>query len=134
MRPDECASIRSMARCVFPVLVGPSTAVTPAPRARKSRSAGGENEIGIKRPALTPPPFPARAPGRWVGDGLLYHNVTLESPVLNVWSESGSNRGRIGDSERVRLRSLRYMAQQPTWNTRSGGIPAFGRRRCRQKY
>jgi hypothetical protein len=27
--------------------------VTPAPRARKSRSAGGENEIGIKVPAFT---------------------------------------------------------------------------------
>ncbi len=31
--PDECASIRSMARWVLPVLVGPSTAVTPAPGA-----------------------------------------------------------------------------------------------------
>src|SRR5215469_3651978 len=46
--PEECASIRSMARCVLPVLVGPNTAVTPEPRARSSRSALGENEIGIE--------------------------------------------------------------------------------------
>src|SRR6266404_250557 len=34
MTPEECASIRSIARWVLPVLVGPSTAVTPAPGAR----------------------------------------------------------------------------------------------------
>src|ERR1700760_101813 len=34
MIPDECASMRSIARWVLPVLVGPSTAVTPAPGAR----------------------------------------------------------------------------------------------------
>jgi hypothetical protein len=49
--PEECASIRSIARCVLPVLVGPSTAVTPEPRARSSRSALGENEIDIESPA-----------------------------------------------------------------------------------
>ncbi|KTS11245.1 hypothetical protein SB3_05050 [Methylobacterium radiotolerans] len=35
--PVGCASIRSMARCVLPVLVGPRTAVTP--RARASRDS-----------------------------------------------------------------------------------------------
>src|SRR3954470_14346345 len=45
--PDECASMRSMARWVLPVLVGPSTAVTPAPRAWASRLIGDEKEIGI---------------------------------------------------------------------------------------
>src|SRR5262245_30285624 len=45
--PEECASMRSMARWVLPVLVGPSTAVTPAPRARASRLWGAENETGI---------------------------------------------------------------------------------------
>src|SRR5262245_32263516 len=45
--PEECASMRSMARWVLPVLVGPSTAVTPAPRARTSRVRGAENETGI---------------------------------------------------------------------------------------
>src|SRR5580658_10030610 len=67
-----------MARWVLPVLVGPSTAVTPAPRARRSRSAGGEKEIGINSPAW-----------RRV---LVYHNVTLETPVLNMWNESRPNR------------------------------------------
>src|SRR5262245_2691881 len=45
--PDECASMRSMARWVLPVLVGPSTAVTPTPRARASRLWGAEKETGI---------------------------------------------------------------------------------------
>src|ERR1700675_1295775 len=48
MIPDEWPSMRSMARCVFPVLVGPSPAVTPAPRAPKSRLVAEEKEIGIK--------------------------------------------------------------------------------------
>src|SRR5204863_4545299 len=45
----------------------------------------------------------------------------LESPVLNVWNESGTNRARIGDSAVVRLRSLRYMAPSSALHTRSGG-------------
>src|SRR5271167_4336123 len=104
-----------MAKWVFPVLVGPSTAVTPAPRARKSRSAGGEKEIGINSPAW-----------RRV---LVYHNVTLERPVLNMWNESGTNRGRIGDSQAVRVRSPRYMDELPALNTRSGGIAGSARPR-----
>src|SRR5689334_6886454 len=39
MMPEECASMRSIARCVLPVLVGPNTAVTPEPGAR-SREEG----------------------------------------------------------------------------------------------
>ena len=38
--PLECASIRSIARCVLPVLVGPSTAVTPAPGSALGRKEG----------------------------------------------------------------------------------------------
>src|SRR5690348_11567246 len=45
MIPDECASIRSMARCVLPVLVGPSTAVTPAPGARSLANVEGDKAI-----------------------------------------------------------------------------------------
>jgi len=51
----------------------------------------------------------------------LYHKAALESPVLNMWNESGTNRGRIGDSAAVRLRSLRDMAWPPALHTRSGG-------------
>src|ERR1700692_209980 len=50
MIPEEWASMRSMARCVLPVLVGPRTAVTPAPRARAPRATGEEKEIGISYP------------------------------------------------------------------------------------
>ena len=42
--------MRSMARWVLPVLVGPSTAVTPAPRAREARLGCGEKEMAITRP------------------------------------------------------------------------------------
>src|SRR5712671_6859651 len=45
MAPDECASMRSMARCVLPVLVGPSTAVTPAPGARSAPYVEGEKAM-----------------------------------------------------------------------------------------
>jgi hypothetical protein len=37
-----------------------------------------------------------------------------------VWNESGTNRGRIGDSADVRLRSPRHMARPIFDNTRSG--------------
>src|SRR5690242_2555952 len=33
----------------------------------------------------------------------LYHNATGESPVLKLWNESRTNRGRIADSIPVRL-------------------------------
>jgi hypothetical protein len=91
--------------------------VTPAPRARRLRSAGGEKEIGIKNPAFTPPSSSLAGEGR-VGVGFLYHNATLERPVLNMWNESGTNRGRIGDSQQVRVRSPRYMAWLSSLNTR----------------
>jgi hypothetical protein len=47
MMPEEWPSMRSMARWVLPVLVGPRTAVTPAPRAPESRFDGEEKEMGI---------------------------------------------------------------------------------------
>src|SRR4051812_18911242 len=49
-----------MARWVLPVLVGPRTAVTPAPRARASREAGDENESDIRFPGWEWP-GPSRA-------------------------------------------------------------------------
>src|SRR5690242_321734 len=52
--PEECASIRSMARCVLPVLVGPRTAVTPAPRARVPRGGCGEKLRVITGPDWQP--------------------------------------------------------------------------------
>src|SRR5205807_4516275 len=47
MMPEEWPSMRSMARWVLPVLVGPSTAVTPAPRALEPRLVEEEKEMGI---------------------------------------------------------------------------------------
>ena len=49
------------------MLVGPSTAVTPAPRLRAPRGAGDENEIGIDYPGWG-------GPHRLRG-GLVYHNA-----------------------------------------------------------
>ena len=91
MIPDEWPSMRSMARCVLPVLVGPSTAVTPAPRAPELRLVAEEKDIGIKRRSFL------------AGDQLadrdcimrlvrwMYHNVTPEarSPELClIWGTS----------------------------------------------
>jgi hypothetical protein len=59
-------------------------------------------------------------------EALLYHNVTLERPVLKMWNESGTNRGRIGDSVTVRIRSPRYVASSLPTHTTSGGIDGFG--------
>src|SRR5215510_5006527 len=63
--PEEWASRRSIARWVLPVVVGPSTAVTPAPRARTSRLGGAENETGISD-RLGIPMATERAPGHMV--------------------------------------------------------------------
>src|SRR5579863_6368334 len=70
----------------------------------------------------------------------LYHNNTTEKScavrnrsVIKVWNESGTNRGRIGDSRRVRLRSLRHMAlllfQNTIWGVCSGFSTSFSGRK-----
>src|ERR1051326_5338842 len=111
--PEECPSIRSMARWVLPVLVGPSTAVTPAPRRRPSRVTGDENEIDISFPG-------------W--GGLLQRAdrplcITMRRRTaahLTVGNESGTNPARIGDSGAVQLRSPRYLAEPSPGATISG--------------
>src|SRR6187401_3561264 len=86
--PDECASMRSIARWVLPVLVGPSTAVTPVPRARASRLLGEENEIAISVPGegKGPPPFPSlfcttmrRGKSLWLSCGTSLERIAAES-------------------------------------------------------
>ena len=78
-----------MARWVLPVLVGPSTAVTPAPRRRPSRVTGDENEIGIRFPGWG-------GPLQRSGHAFVYHNATPDQRALNawerVWNEPGPNR------------------------------------------
>ncbi|WP_291336168.1 hypothetical protein [Albidovulum sp.] len=51
--PDECASMRSMARWVLPVLVGPSTAVTPWPRTAPPRELEEDNDSDMTNPDQT---------------------------------------------------------------------------------
>ena len=87
-------SIRSIARWVLPVLVGPSTAVTPVPRARASRLLGEENEIAISGSG-------GRERAATLSKPLLYHNATGKSLWLSCGTSSGTNRARIGDSLRV---------------------------------
>ena len=53
---------------------------------------------------------------------VLYHNMTRDRPVLNMWNEFGTNCGRIGDSTDVRVRSPRHMALACRHNTRSGSL------------
>src|SRR5215467_257189 len=83
MMPDEWASIRSIARWVLPVLVGPSTAVTPWPRTTASREVTEEKEIGIGGPAGG-----SRRP---LVRPCLYHNATYagaDSFIPPVWRTS----------------------------------------------
>src|SRR5450631_3035165 len=83
--PLECASMRSMARWVLPVLVGPSTAVTPWPRARGSRSPGELNEMGI------PASAGARTGRRVTYTSYLYHNVTKTEGTAAPTSRPGTS-------------------------------------------
>jgi hypothetical protein len=46
----------------LPVLVGPSTAVTPAPRARDVRFGFGENDIAITRVTFSKAMVPGAMP------------------------------------------------------------------------
>src|SRR3954471_1283134 len=114
--PEECATIRSIARCVLPVLVGPSTAVTPAPGAR-SCADGEENDekaifIG----------FLSRC------DGGVCHNATRLSPLFKLRNESGTNRARIGDSLPVLIRSPQHLGLTAPCSTRSS-LDASDKRR-----
>src|SRR5918995_5095245 len=111
--PLECASIRSIARWVLPVLVGPSTAVTPVPRARASRLLGEENEIAISGPG-------ERERAATLSKPHLYHNATGEKPVVKLWNESRTKRARIGDSPTVGVRSRPYAAPGSWGATKSG--------------
>src|SRR5271165_1084434 len=96
MMPEEWASMRSMARWVLPVLVGPSTAVTPWPRARGSRSPGELNEMGI------PASAGARTGRRVTYTNYLYHNATNTDGtgrcLPRTRNESRTKRARIADS------------------------------------
>src|ERR1700733_10086673 len=108
MTPEECASSRSMARWVLPVLVGPSTAVTPKPGARPLPNVGAEEEKTMFSGDFCV-----------VGVSEVFHNATHLRSRLKLWNESGTNRARIGDSTPLRLRSPQYLALAPHTGTRS---------------
>src|SRR5258708_36361237 len=91
-----------MARWVLPVLVGPRTAVTPAPRARASRGVGDENERGIRFPGW-------EWPGSSAGTPFCITMRRQESVALKQANKSGTNRARIADSHAVQLRSPRHI-------------------------
>src|SRR5215813_868765 len=97
MMPDEWASIRSIARCVLPVLVGPSTAVTPWPRTTASRVVTEEKEIGIGGPAGG-----SRRP-RF--QPFLYHNATCDESVSCAPPFSRTSLERITSESLTRLES-----------------------------
>src|SRR5262245_23337685 len=58
-----------------------------------------------------PPPFPSL---------FMYHNATGGKPVIKLWNESRTNRGRIADSPPVGFRSLPYLAPALSEATTSG--------------
>src|SRR6185312_12986571 len=118
MIPLECASIRSIARWVLPVLVGPSTAVTPAPRARASL-AWVEKEIVIKFLGAAAGMIPAlrrcRKSRCRISGGR--HQTRINPP-----NEPRTNRGRIADLPLVRLRSRQQLARCAMRATRWGEL------------
>src|SRR3982074_426284 len=95
MMPDEWASIRSIARWVLPVLVGPSTAVTPWPRATASRDVTKEKDIAIRIPATVGPLRPLVGPR-------LYHNVTPATANSLASSLLGTSPERIASESLTR--------------------------------
>src|SRR5262249_4629190 len=97
MMPDEWASIRSIARCVLPVLVGPSTAVTPWPRTTASRDVTEEKEIGIKGPAGG-----SRRP---LVRPFVYHNATLVAAFSSVRPDTRTSLERIASESLTRCES-----------------------------
>src|SRR5262245_51113122 len=92
--PDECASMRSIARWVLPVLVGPSTAVTPAPRARASRLLGEEKEIAISDPGKGKGRHPFQA-----------SSCTTMRRGESLWLSCGTSLERIAAESLTRLQS-----------------------------
>src|SRR5579871_1070737 len=101
MMPDECASIRSIARWVLPVLVGPSTAVTPWPRTTASRDVTEEKEIGIRGPAGG-----SRRP---LVRPFVYHNAT---PA-----------GAFSSAHRIARTSLERITSESLTRVESGFVP-----------
>src|SRR5665213_1048910 len=96
-----------MARWVLPVLVGPSTAVTPLPGARPLADVKADEEKAIFIEFLR----------RRVEQ--VFHNATHQGSRLKLWNESGTNRARIGDSYALRLRSPQHLAWNAENSTRS---------------
>ena len=112
--PEECATIRSIARCVLPVLVGPSTAVTPRPdriiasfwrgwmfmlrnsafRCAGINAAGDGGIAGARRANRTQYREPKRPHNGWRQPDAGSRDNLRESPVNNR-NESGTNQRRI---------------------------------------
>src|ERR1700736_4402458 len=99
MTPEECASMRSIARWVLLVLVGPSTAVTPAPGARSLANVGAEEEKAM---------FLRSFLRRWRLRTVSQCDASRSR--IKFWNESGTNRARIGDSHALRFRSPQHLA------------------------
>jgi hypothetical protein len=77
------------------VLVGPSTAVTPWPRATASRDVTEEKDIAIRIPASAGTRRPLVRPR-------LYHNVTPATANSLVHSLSGTSPERIASESLTR--------------------------------
>src|ERR1700726_2226555 len=108
MMPEECASIRSIARWVLPVLVGPSTAVTPAPGTRPLASVGGDDE---------------KAMFYWVSASLEIYNCVIMRRLCDRGLSSRTSPERIAPESvtpvYVLLRSPQHIGQIARLRTRS---------------
>jgi hypothetical protein len=97
----------------LPVLVGPSTAVTPAPGAlslgNKSREESGEeDEKAMISGSFCDACFEE-----------VFQYATHWGPRFKLWNESGTNRARIADSAPLLIRSPQHLALMTPGGTRS---------------
>src|SRR5579871_6445639 len=104
--------MRSMAKWVLPVLVGPSTAVTARDRPASLSEAGAEKATFMRasgKTLATVTYFRHRAEcARRLADP--YHKAAARKAEFFISNESGTNRGRIGDGGRVYVCSSQEIA------------------------
>ena len=96
--------MRSMARCVLPVLVGPSTAVTPAPRVCDALAGCEEKLMAIlrQRGVLVVSAFYEGFPVQSVGTGDFEYEAAIAEDLLRAGKKVAEDLG-IGHLDQLTL-------------------------------
>jgi ribosomal protein L39E len=110
--------VRSRPHLACPSIAPTRSRIAPKPDRRNWRSNLNKRPPRSRAVYQSAPPLdlPPHRPARVI----LYHNVTARRRPIKLWNESGTNRARIADSKRMRVRSRRYLASARSAATRSG--------------